>query len=63
MSDDSSEWWNRINVSKIDEDSRYKILSYLVEKYGRKKVMEEAGISRVTLWRLLNRVSPVDPEY
>ncbi|MEM4488517.1 MAG: integrase, partial [Desulfurococcaceae archaeon] len=25
--------------------------------------MEEAGISRVTLWRLLNRVSPVDPEY
>ncbi|MEM0310957.1 MAG: integrase [Ignisphaera sp.] len=63
MSDGSSEWWNRINVSKIDEDSRYKILSYLVEKYGRKKVMEEAGISRVTLWRLLNRVSPVDPEY
>ncbi|MEM2195948.1 MAG: integrase, partial [Sulfolobales archaeon] len=34
-----------------------------VEKYGRKKVIEEAGISRVTLWRLLNRVSPVDPEY
>ncbi|MEM1664534.1 MAG: integrase, partial [Zestosphaera sp.] len=63
MSDDSSEWWNRINVSRIDEDSRYKILSYLVEKYGRKKVIEEAGISRVTLWRLLNRVSPVDPEY
>ncbi|MEM3954831.1 MAG: integrase [Sulfolobales archaeon] len=63
LSDDSSEWWNRIDVSKIDEDSRYKILSYLVEKYGRKKVMEEAGISRVTLWRLLNRVSPVDPEY
>ncbi len=63
LSDGSSEWWNRINVSKIDEDSRYKILSYLVEKYGRKKVMEEAGISRVTLWRLLNRVSPVDPEY
>ncbi|MEM0066434.1 MAG: integrase [Sulfolobales archaeon] len=63
MSDGSSEWWNRINASKIDEDSRYKILSYLVEKYGRKKVMEEAGISRVTLWRLLNRVSPVDPEY
>ncbi|MEM1651606.1 MAG: integrase [Sulfolobales archaeon] len=63
MSDGSSEWWNRIDVSKIDEDSRYKILSYLVEKYGRKKVMEEAGISRVTLWRLLNRVSPVDPEY
>jgi len=63
LSDGSSEWWNRINVSKIDEDSRYKILSYLVEKYGRKKVMEEAGISRVTLWRLLNRVSPVDSEY
>ncbi|MEM1842696.1 MAG: integrase [Ignisphaera sp.] len=63
MGDGSSEWWNKINVSKIDEDSRYKILSYLVEKYGKKKVMEEVGISRVTLWRLLNRVSPVDPEY
>ncbi|MEM1687285.1 MAG: hypothetical protein QXR24_04400 [Thermosphaera sp.] len=39
LSDDSSEWWNRINASKIDEDSRYKILSYLVEKYGRKQVL------------------------
>ncbi|MEM4800408.1 MAG: hypothetical protein QXO61_03755, partial [Acidilobaceae archaeon] len=63
MSDGSSEWWIKVDVSKIDEESRYRVLSYLVEKYGRRKVMEEAGISRVTLWRLLKRESPVKPEY
>jgi len=44
-------------------ESRYRILKYVVEKYGRSKVLEEAGISRVTLWRLLERISPVRPEY
>ena len=36
---------------------------YVVEKHGRKRVMEEAGISRVILWRLLEKKSPVKPEY
>jgi len=38
-------------------------LKYIVEKYGRGKVLEETGISRVTLWRLLEGKSPVRPEY
>lgn len=48
---------------KLDEQTRYRILKYLVEKYGRKKVQEQAGISRVTLWRLLEKKSPVKPDY
>jgi len=38
-------------------------LKYVVERHGRKKVLEETGISRVTLWRLLERKSSVKPEY
>ncbi|MEM1861163.1 MAG: integrase [Acidilobaceae archaeon] len=63
MSDSSSEWWRKVDASKLDEDSRYRVLYYLVEKYGSRKVMEEVGISRVTLWRLLRRESPVKPKY
>jgi len=60
---DSGAWWERVNVPKLGEDSRYAILKYVVEKYGKGKVLEETGISRVTLWRLLERRSPVRPEY
>ncbi len=58
-----SSWWKEVDVSKLSEDARYRILTYVVEKYGRKKVLEETEISRVTLWRLLERKSPVKPEY
>ena len=60
---DKQEWWETVDPSKLSEDARYRILAYAVEKHGRKKVLEEAGISRVTLWRLLERKSPVRPEY
>lgn len=56
-------WWEKVDVSKLSEDARYRILRYVVEKYGRKKVLEEMGISRITLWRLLEKKSPVRPEY
>jgi len=46
---DSGAWWERVDVSKLSEDARYGILKYVVEKYGRGKVLEETGISRVTL--------------
>jgi len=58
-----SSWLEKVDVSKLSEDSRYRILRYVVEKYGKKVVVEKVGISRVTLWRLLERVSPVKPEY
>ncbi|OYT51931.1 MAG: integrase, partial [Desulfurococcales archaeon ex4484_217_2] len=58
-----SPWWEKVDVSKLSGDARYKILRHIVEKYGRKKVLEEIGISRITLWRLLERKSPIKPEY
>lgn len=60
---DIVEWWEKINIPKLSEDARCRILKYVVEKYGRKRVLEETGISRITLWRLLEKVSPVKPEY
>ena len=60
---DYTQWWGKVDVSKLSEDSRYRILRYVAEKYGKKVVVEKTGISRVTLWRLLERVSPVKPEY
>ena len=37
---------------------------HVVKKYGRRRILEETGISRrVALWRLLEKVSPVKPEY
>jgi len=60
---DSREWWEQVDISKLSEDARYRILKYVVEKYSRRTVLEESGISRVTLWRLLERTSPVKPEY
>jgi len=62
MSEHSS-WWESADPSKLGEDARYRILRYVVEKYGRKRVLEESGNSRVTLWRLLERIFPVKPEY
>jgi len=60
---DITEWWERVDVSRLSEDARYRILVHVVEKYGKKRVLEESGISRVTLWRLVEKVSPVKPEY
>ncbi|MEM1825275.1 MAG: hypothetical protein QXX35_00785 [Desulfurococcaceae archaeon] len=59
MSDSSSEWWRMVDASNLDEDSRYRFLYYLVEKYVSSKVLEEVGISRVTLWMLLRQKSLV----
>ena len=60
---DKREWRETVDPARLSEDARYRILAYAVEKYGRKRVREEVGISRVTLWRLLERKSPVKPEY
>ena len=58
-----SSWLEKVDVSKLSEDARYRILRYVVEKHGRKVILKESGISRVTLWRLLEKKSPVKPEY
>ena len=60
---DKHQWWESVDPSKLSEDARYRILKYLDEKYGHKKVLEETGLSRVTLWRLLEKKSRVKPGY
>jgi len=58
-----SDWWEMVDSNKIDEDVRYRILVYAVNKFGQKRVREEIGVSRATIWRLIGRRSPVKPEY
>jgi len=60
---DKQEWWMQVDTAKLSKEARYRILRRVVEKYGRKRVMEHVGLSRVTLWRLLERKSLVRPEY
>ena len=60
---DNREWWESVDPSKLDEETRYRLLQYAVSKHGRKRVYSEIGISRITMWRLLERKSPVKPEY
>ena len=60
---EKQEWWMQVDPAKLSEEARYRILKHAVEKHGRKRVMELAGVSRVTLWRLLEKKSPVKPEY
>ncbi|WP_158298254.1 hypothetical protein [Aeropyrum pernix] len=50
---DRREWWEAVDPARLREDARYRILRRVVEKHGRKQVVELAGVSRVTLWRLL----------
>ena len=60
---DYARWWEQVVPSKLDEETGYRLLQYVVNKYGQKRVYEEIGISRVTMWRLLERKSPVRAEY
>ncbi len=46
----------------MSEETRQRILKHKVEKHGRKRVTELAGVSRVTLWIILEKKSPVKPE-
>ena len=55
--------WEKVDASKLSEDARFKILKYVVKKYGRRRVLGDVGISRITLWRLLERKTLVKPEY
>lgn len=44
-----SSWIDVLDLSKIGDEDRCRILEYVVAKIGREKVMEVLGISRVTL--------------
>jgi len=48
-----TQWWEKVNPSRLDEDTRYRLLRYVVDMYGQKRVYEEIGVSRIAMWRLL----------
>mgnify|MGYP000403800114 CR=1 FL=1 len=56
----SETWYARLDLSKLDDDDRFRILEYVVNKVGRVEVQNTLSISRITMWRLLNRQARVD---
>ena len=55
-----SSWIDVLDLSKISDKDKCRILEYLVGKIGKEKIMEVLGISRITLWRLLNKQQRID---
>jgi len=53
-------WLNSLDLSKVSDEDRFRILDYAVSKFGREKVREVLGVSRITMWRLLNKQSKID---
>jgi len=53
-------WFEGLDLSKLSAEDRARLLRYAVDKHGAEKVLEVLGVSKVTLWRLLNGRSPVD---
>ncbi len=49
-----------LDLSKVGEEDRSRILEYVVEKYGRGVIQESLGVSRYIMWRLLNRKVRID---
>jgi len=53
-------WHEYLDLSKLDDEDRYRILEYVVNKVGRDEVQNALSISRITMWRLLNKQTRVD---
>jgi len=49
-----------LDLSKISDEDRYRILEYVVDKVGRDSVKSALGVSRYTMWRLLNKKVGID---
>mgnify|MGYP001772599677 CR=1 FL=1 len=47
-------WVESLDLGKIADEDRYKILEDVVGKYGRVRAQEDLGVSRTTMWRLLS---------
>jgi len=58
----SVSWYSSPDFSKVSDEDRFRILEYAVSKFGRMKVQEVLGVSRITMWRLLNRQVRVDDD-
>lgn len=53
-------WHNSLDLSKLSDDEKRKILEYVAEKLSRRRVQEALGISRSTLWRMLKGQVGID---
>jgi len=53
-------WLDSLDLSKVSDEDRYRILEYVVSRHGRERVREVLGVSRITMWRLLSRQARVD---
>ncbi len=53
-------WYRFLELSKISDEERYRILDYVVRKVGRDKVQQALNVSRITMWRLLNKKAHLD---
>ena len=56
----SKTWYKHLDLGKLDDEDRCRILEYVVNKVGRNGVQNALSISRITMWRLLNRQARVD---
>ena len=52
-------WYAGLDFSKLDDDI-FRILEYVVNKVGRVEVQNTLSISRITMWRLLNKQARID---
>ena len=55
-------WFDSLDLSKVSDEDRFKILEYVVSKVGREKVQEALKVSRITMWRLLSKQSKIDDD-
>uniref|UniRef100_A0A7C5UYB0 Uncharacterized protein n=1 Tax=Ignisphaera aggregans TaxID=334771 RepID=A0A7C5UYB0_9CREN len=55
-------WLDSLDLSKLSDEDRFRILEYAVSKFGRARVQELLGVSKVTVWRLLSRQVRVDDD-
>ena len=55
-------WFEPLDLSRLGNEDRHRILDYVVNKVGKEKVQEALGISRITMWRLLNKQGRIDDD-
>ena len=46
---DYAQWWKQVDPSKISEETRYRILTHIVEKYGANRCLKKQGLVGYTM--------------
>jgi len=50
---DYTQWWEKVDPRRLNENTRYRLPQYAVDRYGQKRVYKGIDVSRITMWRLL----------